>query len=133
MLELPFGVHQKNLAAKSGGCKVSGSMRAATNWLALRNPDSRRGWALLCLVLFLTLQGFAGSTALHKAVHADATAPNHHCLITLFAQGQLTGPVGVMAEVVFVAIFLFCLPPFRTVALASRDYRLSPSRAPPRS
>src|SRR5215510_9432386 len=108
-------------------------MRAATKWLALRNPDTRRGWAILCLALFFALQIFSGSTALHKAVHTDATAPNHHCVITLFAQGEVAAPVALTAEVAFVAILLFCLPPLRTAVLASLDYRLSPSRAPPRS
>jgi hypothetical protein len=124
---------EKILAAAPNRCHVLTAMRAATKWLALRNPESRRAWALLSLVLFLTLQIFGASTTLHQAVHADATAPSHHCVITLFAQGQVTAPGALAAAVAFIAVLLFCLLPFRTAVLSSLDYRLSPSRAPPRS
>ena len=44
--------------------------------------------AAFCLLLFVVLQVFASSGPLHRLIHHDADSPDHHCAITLLAQGQ---------------------------------------------
>lgn len=44
------------------------------------------------LVLFMLMAAFAASPALHRSLHADADQPNHHCAITVLAQGQIDVP-----------------------------------------
>jgi len=103
----------------------------ATN-LAFRDAGYRRLTALLCLLLFLTLQIFAASGALHRALHADAAAADHHCAITLLAQGQLQSPGQPLGLLAFVATLIFSLPLLQKAAGSRLDWRLSPGRAPPR-
>jgi hypothetical protein len=106
-------------------------MKAAATGFALPGRNSRRFWAAICLALFLTLQLFAASGSLHRAIHSDASAPSHHCVITLLSQGQLNTPEVFTSGLVFVAALLFFLPPLHATLSSSIDYRLSPSRAPP--
>jgi len=107
-------------------------MKAAAQWLALRNRGSPRWGALLCLALFLTLQCFATSGALHRVLHSDSAAPSHHCVITLLSQGQVTADF-VPVLILFAGALIFCLPRLHAIPLCASDCRLSPSRAPPRS
>jgi hypothetical protein len=106
-------------------------MKATATGFALPSRTSRRLWAAICLALFLTLQVFAASSSLHQAIHADAAAPSHHCVITLLSHGQLNAPEVFTGCLVFVAALLFLLPSRVATLSASFDYRLSPSRAPP--
>ena len=53
-----------------------------------------RGGGLLLLVLFLVLVVFALSPELHRAVHADADTPGHHCAVSALLHGQIEPPVG---------------------------------------
>jgi hypothetical protein len=107
-------------------------MKATVTTLALRSRNIRRPAALLCLGLFFVLQIFSASGTLHQSLHNDAAAPGHHCVLTLFAQGHFSAPnVGSGLVAVFAA-FLFSLPLLRAAVVASSDYKLSPSRAPPR-
>jgi hypothetical protein len=107
-------------------------MKAAMTWLTLRSRSSRRVAALLSLSLFFFLQTLAASDALHQYFHADAAAPDHHCAVTLLAQGQVNAPAAAPVLIAFIAAFLFSLPLVTAVARASFDYRFSASRAPPR-
>jgi hypothetical protein len=107
------------------------SMKAAATGFALPKRNSRRFGAVICLALFLTLQLFAASSSLHQAIHSDAAAPSHHCVITLVSQGQLNTPEVFTGSLLFVAALLFCLPSVHATLSSSIDYRLSPSRAPP--
>ncbi len=106
-------------------------MPALMKPLMLRDRGMRRFWAVVCLLLFLTVEVLASSAALHDVIHPDATSPLHHCVVTLLAQGQITSGT-VAAEVVLLAVVvLLRLPPLKTVANVAFDCRLSPSRAPP--
>ena len=107
------------------------SMKAAMRSYALQIRISRRVCALICLALFLLLQLFAVSGALHRAVHADAAAPNHHCVVTLLAKGQVSAPQLAIALSVFIAPFFFHLPLLQPAVCSASDHRLSPGRAPP--
>jgi hypothetical protein len=107
-------------------------MKAAMTWLALQNRGSRRVWALVCLVLFVTLQVFAASDILHKSVHADCATAGHHCVITLLADGQVNWVGSSAGLIALVALLLFSLPLLNAQAVSSADFLLAPSRAPPR-
>lgn len=107
-------------------------MNQATHQITLHNRPARRLAALVCLVLFLSLQFFASSGALHQSLHADSNSPDHHCAITLLTGGQAAAPVLPTLWILFAATIYFSLPPLPTAVPASLDLRLSPGRAPPR-
>jgi hypothetical protein len=106
-------------------------MKVAQHSVASGTQRIRRGFALVCLLLFLLLEIFARSSALHHALHTDAHSPHHTCVITLLAQGQVNIPIVAGIWIAFVAAFVFLLPSLRTVACFLSDLRLSPDRAPP--
>jgi len=100
--------------------------------LAFCGRNSRRAWAVVCLALFLTVQIFAASGPLHQVIHPDAHSPQHQCVFTLFAHGQLDAAGAFPPLMAFVAVLCFLLPTLPSAVRSSFDYRLSPSRAPPR-
>ena len=83
------------------------------------------------LVLWLALLALASAPQLHLAHHPDAGHEQHHCPVTLLAQGQLeSGP----APLTVVAPRWPEFVPPQTPPLAfpqSSDVRLLPGRAPP--
>jgi hypothetical protein len=83
--------------------------------------------------LLLGLAALAASPRLHELIHTDAGAPEHHCVVTLFAGGQIDSASAPVLVAVVVALFsaLVLLPD--TFVLPSADYRYSSSRAPPSS
>ena len=82
------------------------------------------------MVLFLWLATFAATAAFHQTLHADAG--DHHCVICVFAHGQVdTAGVGGLS-VPFIALCVGLMPLIRQVTLTFIDLRLAPSRAPPR-
>jgi hypothetical protein len=85
---------------------------------------------LLAALLLLATTASA-SHFLHRALHGSASSPNHHCVICLFAKGQVSTADGVATLGLFVAVFLFTIAWTSARALESTDLRLSPSRAPP--
>jgi hypothetical protein len=84
---------------------------------------------LAALVLCLSLLG--SSPALHKLIHSDAGAADHHCAITLFAKGQVNSVNVVPLLAVFVVLFGGISLLVETFLLPLADYRFSASRAPP--
>jgi hypothetical protein len=71
------------------------------------------------------------SPELHRLLHKDAQAPEHNCLITQIQQQPLlagfsSAAAPAVAPVVAAAV---CTPEVQF--LPARDYRVSPSRAPP--
>ena len=108
-------------------------MRSALTRFASRDGSFRRVGAIVCLGLFLTLQLFASSALLHKAVHADADSAGHHCVITLLSHGQVNAADVAPIVATFVAVTFFLLPLISSAVLSSFDYRFAPSRGPPRS
>jgi len=108
-------------------------MQSMLTRFASRDGHFRRFAALACLALFLTLQLFADSSALHRAIHHDAASPDHQCVITLLAQGQVNAVDPVPMLVAFVAATFFLLPLISSAVLSSFEYRFAPSRGPPRS
>jgi hypothetical protein len=94
-----------------------------------RVPTSALGGLLALLLLVATT--FSVSHALHQLLHHDGVGSDHLCLACSFAKGQ----VSVAAVALFVAILVFCcLWGVCLVGMSrspGRDYRVSPSRAPP--
>ena len=121
----------KTLRRLRGDVIFSSEMNQANSHFALRHRHSRRFGALLCLALFITLQLFASSGPLHKAIHADADTPGHHCVVTLLTHGQVNAPVLAGIWLAFAAAVVFLLPLIRSAVLPSSDLRLAPGRAPP--
>jgi hypothetical protein len=87
--------------------------------------------AALALLLLL-IATFAASPSLHALIHRDANQTNHHCIITVFAHGQVDASV---VDVAIVAspvqgteISLPGIPVFSAVI-----ENLPPGRAPPLS
>jgi len=62
------------------------------DWLRHRGKQgilSRSGKGLVLLFLFASVLTLANSATLHRTLHANATAPDHHCVVTLLANGQV--------------------------------------------
>jgi hypothetical protein len=108
------------------------AMKPMTKWFMLPNRSSRPVWALICLGLFIALQLVAASGPLHQSFHADSSAPDHHCVVTLLSHGQVTLAGGGLWLLAFVAALLFVVRCADSGSFSSFDLRLSPSRAPPR-
>src|ERR1044072_3874612 len=98
-------------------------MKQTGKSVASRSESSRRVFALICLVLFVGLQIFASSSALHRAIHNDADSPTHHCVISLIKQGEATVAAAPNLSVTFAIALLFFLAPFHSVVTASLDRR----------
>jgi len=86
---------------------------------------------VLLLGLFLLLKAFAVSETLHHSLHSDAATPNHHCVITLLAHGQVAAPGLLAVLAVIVAGFVFFLPETKPLQAIRRDFALAPTRGHP--
>jgi len=90
----------------------------------------KRAFSLFCLGLFFYLQLLATLPELHRLVHHDADKDDHHCAVTLLAQGKInladTGVPPLMPQV-----FVFENPPLPVSILIAVDYQLLPGRGPP--
>ena len=89
-----------------------------------------RASAAVATLLFLSLLALASSSALHRALHADAQDAHHHCVITMLAQGQMDAPVADIST----ALPHACVqgaPPVTIVVPSIVLELLPPGRAPP--
>jgi hypothetical protein len=86
--------------------------------------------ALLAGVILL-LDAMAACPALHEMIHHDADEHDHHCAVTMLAQGKVD------TATVDVPIINYSILPVETVSLAeiivfsATIENLPPSRAPP--
>ena len=81
------------------------------------------------LVALLTL---AACPDLHHALHPDSNCLDHHCLVTMFAKGQLSGPE-VAPVTAIVVVFVICAMRLPDSPPRLRfQYRFAPTRVPPR-
>ena len=85
----------------------------------------------LMMALWCVTIAFVASPELHRLLHGDAQNLDHQCLITLVQQhlflgGGQTAVVPVVSPAEFGHALLVEAP-----ACVARDYRVSPSRAPP--
>jgi hypothetical protein len=87
----------------------------------------------LLAALLLASGALSVSHALHQYLHDDGAGANHFCLVCLFAKGQVSAADVALASTL-TALFCFCgIRAAESSFLPGIDYRLSPSRAPPRS
>lgn len=82
------------------------------------------------LALFLTLQVFGSSAALHEEIHCDAKSPDHQCAINLVSAGLINHEppqthIERPLDYSFVSFVHIAAP------LPTRDYRISIGRGPP--
>jgi hypothetical protein len=111
-------------------CSLGNNVHALTGYRRqLRGGKSASGW--LMLALWLGISAFASSPELHQWLHSDYQQANHRCVITqVQEQSFLSESVPVLAPLPLVAVIeLTVSADFQF--LATWDYRLSPSRAPP--
>jgi hypothetical protein len=95
-------------------------------------PRSSQTVGALTLVLVLLLLSFLATDAhAHESIHEDAHLPEHECIVTLFAQGQLTGFSTPVAAVD--APDELCVAVLHTITavFTTRRYVLPPSCGPP--
>jgi hypothetical protein len=102
-------------------------------WSISRHPRLGGRLAVAGMMLFLWLGTVAltASPELHHLLHQDAQGPHHNCLITQIQQHPLLSgfaTIIALAPALVVAAAV-CCPAIQF--LPARDYRLSPSRAPP--
>jgi hypothetical protein len=90
----------------------------------------RRVLSALVLVHTLFLVAMAQCESLHRMVHSHAGEETHHCVVTLFRNGQVEAPScavvagpAVIVSVVLVVMDFFFVP--------SVDYSLPPGCGPP--
>lgn len=86
-------------------------------------------FVLAMLVLLLTALG--ASPALHKLIHTDADAPDHDCVISLFANGQISSAPAAQILIGLIVLFGGAALLTETLNFSTADYRFSSSRAPP--
>lgn len=84
-------------------------------------------------VLMLLAVLFSVSPSLHQTLHASGNANNHFCLVCSLIQGQVDAAEVVIVSIVLALGFLLGGLLSSISTLEAVDYRLSPSRAPPRS
>ena len=99
--------------------------------LSFRNQAPRRFWAVISLVLFLSLLVFTSSPRLHKLIHPDADSADHECAVTMLAHGKVNSVAVPPVLLSFVSVVLFLLPALQSAVFSPFEYRFSFSRAPP--
>jgi hypothetical protein len=82
------------------------------------------------LVLFAGI--LSSSPSLHEWFHSESSSPSHSCVICQFAHGQVGMADVTVGVVAFASALCFALTPLSRTVFSPFDYRLSPSRAPPR-
>lgn len=97
---------------------------------ARRMPTSALGGFLALLLLVAT--ALSVSHELHQSLHRGRATSGHFCLVCSFAKGQVSAAAVavICAVLVFCCLWGVCQP--GTSPFSGFDYRISPSRAPPR-
>jgi hypothetical protein len=107
--------------------KPSVSVRATT----LRQTGIGKAAVALMLLLWLGLFVTASSPALHGLLHKHSQSAAHQCVITQLQQHLIFAGLENMAVPVPVLAVIDFTPLAAIQVFSSRDYLLSPSRAPP--
>src|SRR5690349_10511304 len=81
----------------------------------------------ILVLSLLFLSTLAASPTLHRSLHADANAPGHTCVITLFAKSQLTSTPVLAISAAVVALFGGISILAETFHFSFADYRFSAS------
>jgi|HubBroStandDraft_1064217.scaffolds.fasta_scaffold663426_1 hypothetical protein len=84
----------------------------------------------LLILQILVLLALVACPALHHALHHDSDSSEHHCAVTMFAQGQVEVPVVEVAPILPVSVFQF-LPLTSVPVFNSLAETFPPGRGPP--
>jgi len=96
----------------------------------LRQPA--RGCLAACLCVCVLLVSFlAVGSDLHGLVHADAGSVNHHCVISVFADGQIHLTQSVVAVAPAGGGLVCAARRYEAVFVPVPGFSLLPERAPP--
>jgi hypothetical protein len=87
----------------------------------------------LLALLLLASATLSVSQSLHQWIHADGDSGSHFCLVCSLAKGQVTASLVATTLVSLVLCWDTVGRALSTAPLPGYDFRLSPSRAPPRS
>jgi hypothetical protein len=90
-----------------------------------------RATARLMLLLWIAAFTLAACPELHEFFHADARDAAHHCLVTHLEKQSVTTSAAPLNIPSLPQCFTEAVSTIDSFVPASRDYRLSPSRAPP--
>ncbi|HUJ11854.1 MAG TPA: hypothetical protein VL171_17730 [Verrucomicrobiae bacterium] len=90
-------------------------------------------WLLTALIVgtILLVDLMAASPALHEVIHRDAGEPDHHCVVTLFAHGQVNSAVCKIVAPTIPIWWIDTVPPVTFLVAGPLSVLLPPSRAPP--
>jgi hypothetical protein len=88
--------------------------------------------ALFAVVLVLVLGAIAASPSLHHRLHADSDRLDHSCIISAFANGQLSGTETVLVIITSCVFFACGVALGETTLTSHLDFYSYPNRAPPR-
>jgi hypothetical protein len=102
-------------------------------WSTSRHPCWGGKFAVAGLMLLLWVGTFAltVSPALHHLLHQDSQGPDHNCLITQIQQHPLLAGLAAITAPAPASVVVTVACRTEAQFLPARDYRLSPSRAPP--
>lgn len=129
----PFGRREHRLAQRHGPCLTGRTVLQFGRTFGGSGRRLRAAVAGLLVFLLLIVMTLSANHSLHQALHHGSAADGHFCLVCFFAKGQVSiAPVALVSAVlVFYRLGGVCLA--NAPAFSGFDYRLSPSRAPPRS
>ncbi|HSH92792.1 MAG TPA: hypothetical protein VK968_01465 [Roseimicrobium sp.] len=97
-----------------------------------QRPTAFKASVVLTLVLLLGWLGFlAAGQGWHASWHHDAGSAEHHCAITMLAQGKLSADLQPAMVVCFVATLLIGFRQVATPVSRTIRFLLLPGRAPP--
>jgi len=85
----------------------------------------------LMFVLWLGTFLLASSPELHRLLHSDAQAPNHHCLVTQIKEHSVFAGAAPVCAVVVAPVFFEIAPFAEFQFLPTSDHQLPQGRAPP--
>lgn len=108
-------------------CYIANNLQYATkNFLRVGRPVL----AALLVGIALLLDAMAVCPALHELIHKDAGKADHHCAVTLLAQGKMHS---VTCEIVppEPTLLVETTKPFSTSVFSSAIENLPQGRAPP--
>jgi hypothetical protein len=91
----------------------------------------RSGLIAVLVSLILLIPVLSASPVLHSLIHSDASSPDHHCAITLFAKGHVSSTLLPPIAASFVPRLTETYPLEPSVACSVFDVQLAPSRGPP--
>ena len=122
---------QLQLAQRGNVCLIEGVIMQPGRILSSSKSAPQTALGGLLAVLLLVATTLSVNHALHQSLHQDGAGSGHLCLACSLVKGQ----VSLAAVALFVAVLVFCclwgVRPVGVSLSPGRDYRVSPSRAPP--